>query len=267
MGGRALFEVDAPARATQARFVPNGPQTSPRLPDPYRSNRARQETHEPRTPCAEASRDAAGDPNAGPTRQRRPAPAIRTSRAQPRRALLESIFEGPAAQTADRALYVARAVLGTLVYLIPTVRGPLSTTLLPPRDGGCGAGPIGATRARRAERGAAQHTQHPDGGGALLLVIPVAWGNAHKRSHDTELVAPYHPPSAGGVHGDVVGTRWRRISLAGSGRGALPQHAQGPARRVYIFLVIACGLSPGCITMDVAWPSRCLHFVALTVCS
>jgi hypothetical protein len=216
-------------------------------------------------------------PTAGPYAPPPPGTAIRTPRGRsPRRNLLERAFEGRSRPYLRLLAYylVLIVVLGTLVLLVEPVRNALiSPSILPARDGGLMAGPgvdYGA-RVSLAEAGIRAVTTLMVIAAALLLVVPVAWVYmlTKRFRYDPALVASVIilPIVVAGTAMVVKNSLALAFSLAGIVAAVRFRNTlKDPRDAVYIFLVIACGLSAGVQAMDVALAiSFAFNFVVLTV--
>jgi hypothetical protein len=218
---------------------------------------------------------AAGGPYAPPP----PGGAIRTPQGRrPRRTLLERIFEARSHPYGRLAVYylVLIAVMAALVYWVPAVRNAfVSASLLPPREGGLMESAPELTRnaGRIALLGALDRVLLTllVITGALLLVVPVAWVYmlTKRFRYDPALVASVIilPIVVAGTAFVVRNSLALAFSLAGIVAAVRFRNTlKDPRDAVYIFLVIACGLSAGVQALDVALAiSIAFNFVVLTV--
>ncbi|HYH83327.1 MAG TPA: DUF4956 domain-containing protein [Longimicrobium sp.] len=217
----------------------------------------------------------AASPYAPPT----PGSAIRTPRSREhRRTIFERMFEGRSRPYLRLALYyiVLLAVMVVLVYFVPAVRNAfVESTLLPEREGGLmSAGPGTAQfGAKLSLQEALQRllTTFLVIAGALSLVIPVAWVYmvTKRFRYDPALVASVIilPIVVAGTALVVRNSLALAFSLAGIVAAVRFRNTlKDPRDAVYIFLVIACGLSAGVNALDVAMAiSISFNFVVLTV--
>jgi Domain of unknown function (DUF4956) len=215
----------------------------------------------------------------GPYAPPPPGTAIRTPRGRsPGRNFMERVFEGRSRPYLRLALYylVLIAVLATLVYFVEPIRNALiAPTLLPSREGGLmSAGPIGPDYGARLSLTEALYrsvTTLVVIVAALLLVIPVAWVYmlTKRFRYDPALVASVIilPVVVAGTAMVVRNSLALAFSLAGIVAAVRFRNTlKDPRDAVYIFLVIACGLSAGVQAMDVALViSLAFNFVVLTV--
>ncbi|HSU14287.1 DUF4956 domain-containing protein [Longimicrobium sp.] len=219
---------------------------------------------------------AAGGPYAAP----QPGGAIRMPpRGKgPRRTVLERIFEARSRPYLRLAVYYVLliAIMASLVYFVPAIRDALvAPTLLPPREGGLmTAGPITAELGRKLSLDEALHrilTTLLVIAGALLLVVPVAWVYmlTKRFRYDPALVASVIilPIVVAGTSMVVKNSLALAFSLAGIVAAVRFRNTlKDPRDAVYIFLVIAIGLSAGVQALDVALAiSIAFNFVVLTV--
>jgi len=233
---------------------------------------------EPVVPEGESETLLAAPAVAGPYGPPTPGGAIHTPRGRaPRGILLERIFEGRSHPYLRLAVYylVLAAVMAALVHWVPVVRDALvSPTLLPPREGGLmAAGPGGdfGDKLKLAEALQRALTTLVVIAGALLLVIPVAWVYmlTKRFRYDSALVASVIilPIVVAGTSMVVKNSLALAFSLAGIVAAVRFRNTlKDPRDAVYIFLVIACGLSAGVQALDVALVvSMAFNFVVLTV--
>jgi hypothetical protein len=217
-------------------------------------------------------------PAVGPYAPPAPGSAIRTPRGRTvRGTLLERAFEGRSHPYLRLFLYyvVLVAVMAALVHYVPVVRNALvAPTLLPPREGGLmAAGPGGdfGNKLNLAEALERAVTTLVVIAGALLLVIPVAWVYmlTKRFRYDSALVASVIilPIVVAGTSMVVKNSLALAFSLAGIVAAVRFRNTlKDPRDAVYIFLVIACGLSAGVQALDVALVvSIAFNFVVLTV--
>jgi hypothetical protein len=238
----------------------------------------REDAPEPVVPEGE-SETLLAVPALGPYAPPPPGTAIRTPRGRThRRTLLEVAVEGRSRPYLRLAIYYAVliAVLAALVYFVGPIRDALvSPTLLQPRDGGLmAAGPTGADYGARLSLAEALQrllTTLVVIAAALLLVIPVAWVYmlTKRFRYDPALVASVIilPIVVAGTAMVVRNSLALAFSLAGIVAAVRFRNTlKDPRDAVYIFLVIACGLSAGVQAMDVALAiSMAFNFVVLTV--
>ncbi len=205
--------------------------------------------------------------------------ALRTPRGDSdRRGLLERMFEGRTRPYLRLAMYylILTAIMGALVYWVPAVRDAfVESTLLPPREGGLmSAGPGTAQFGARLTMLEALNrllTTFLVIAGALALVIPVAWVYmvTKRFRYDPALVASVIilPIVVAGTALVVRNSLALAFSLAGIVAAVRFRNTlKDPRDAVYIFLVIACGLSAGVQALDVALAiSVSFNFVVLTV--
>ncbi|HET7464380.1 MAG TPA: DUF4956 domain-containing protein [Longimicrobium sp.] len=218
-------------------------------------------------------------PGSGPYAPPTPPGALRTSRGNAsRRTIFERMFEGRTKPYLRLGLYylILIAVMGLLVYFVPAVRDAfLESTLLPPREGGLlttgpGIGDYGA-RLSLIEALHRLLSTFLVIGGALALVVPVAWVymTTKRFRYDPALVASVIilPIVVAGTAMVVRNSLALAFSLAGIvGAVRFRNTLKDPRDAVYIFLVIACGLSAGVQALDVALAiSIAFNFVVLTV--
>ncbi|HEX6748869.1 MAG TPA: DUF4956 domain-containing protein [Longimicrobium sp.] len=208
-----------------------------------------------------------------------PGGAIRTPRSRgPRRTLFERIVEARSHPYLRLGIYylLLIALMTALVYFVPTVRDAFVTaTLLPPREGGLmTAGPITADIGRKLSLDEALHrvlTTLLVIAGALMLVLPVAWVYmlTKRFRYDPALVASVIilPIVVAGTALVVKNSLALAFSLAGIVAAVRFRNTlKDPRDAVYIFLVIAIGLSAGVQALDVALAvSLAFNFVVLTV--
>ncbi|HEX8903846.1 MAG TPA: DUF4956 domain-containing protein [Longimicrobiaceae bacterium] len=215
---------------------------------------------------------------ARPYAPRTPGGAIRTPRGhKARRTVLERIFEARSRPYLRLAVYyiLLIAVMVALVYFSPTVRNAFVTSsLLPPREGGLmEAAPSTRDAGLIALRDALDHSLLTllVITGALLLVVPVAWVYmlTKRFRYDPALVASVIilPIVVAGTAFVVRNSLALAFSLAGIVAAVRFRNTlKDPRDAVYIFLVIACGLSAGVQALDVALAiSIAFNFVVLTV--
>lgn len=212
-----------------------------------------------------------GPPNSGQ--------AIRTVRGEPHRAgVFDRMFEGRSKPYLRLAVYylILTAIMGALVYFVPAVRDAfVESTLLPPREGGLmSAGPGTAQFGAKLTLIEALNrllTTFLVIAGALALVIPVAWVYmvTKRFRYDPALVASVIilPIVVAGTALVVRNSLALAFSLAGIVAAVRFRNTlKDPRDAVYIFLVIACGLSAGVQALDVALAiSVAFNFVVLTV--
>lgn len=234
---------------------------------------------EPVVPPGESETLLASPAGDGPYAPPTPGGAIRTPRGQgPRRTVLERIFEARSHPYLRLAVYYAvlTAVFVALVYFVPVVRNAFVTSsLLPAREGGLleAAPSLAAHAGEIALRDALERL----GitllviAGALLLVVPVAWVYmlTKRFRYDPALVASVIilPIVVAGTALVVRNSLALAFSLAGIVAAVRFRNTlKDPRDAVYIFLVIACGLSAGVQALDVALAiSLAFNFVVLTV--
>lgn len=240
-------------------------------------DRNQDDAPEPVIPAGE-SETLLSAPALGPYAPPAPGAAIRTPRGRsPRRNLFERAFEGRSRPYLRLAGYYAVliTIMALLVYFVPAVRNALmAPTLLPPRDGGLmSAGPVGDYGAKVSLAEALNRTLTTLVviAGALLLVIPVAWVYmlTKRFRYDPALVASVIilPIVVAGTAMVVKNSLALAFSLAGIVAAVRFRNTlKDPRDAVYIFLVIACGLSAGVQALDVALAvSIAFNFVVLTV--
>lgn len=233
---------------------------------------------EPVVPEGESETLLAAGPPLSPYAPPPPGAPIRTPRGRtPRRTIVERVFEGRSHPYLRLTLYylLLVAVMGVLVYLVPFVRHAyFARAVLPPRDGGLmTTGPIRDYGSKLSLVEALE----PVGTtlvvivGALLLVVPVAWVYmlTKRFRYDPALVASVIilPIVVAGTAMVVKNSLALAFSLAGIvGAVRFRNTLKDPRDAVYIFLVIACGLSAGVQALDVALAvSMAFNFVVLTV--
>lgn len=217
-------------------------------------------------------------PIVGPYAPPPPGTAIRTPRGRtPRRSIVERIFEARSHPYLRLAVYYVLlvGVMGLLVWLIPFVRHSLfARTVLAARDGGLmNTGPIRdyGNKLDIFEALEPTLTTLVVIAGALLLVIPVAWVYmlTKRFRYDPALVASVIilPIVVAGTAMVVKNSLALAFSLAGIVAAVRFRNTlKDPRDAVYIFLVIACGLSAGVQALDVALAvSMAFNFVVLTV--
>jgi hypothetical protein len=218
-------------------------------------------------------------PSLGPYAPPPPGGPIRTPKGQgPRRTVLERIFEGRSHPYLRLAVYYAVliAAFSALVYLVPAVRNAFVTsTLLPTREGGLleSAPDLSRYAGEIALRDALDRVLLTllVITGALLLVVPVAWVYmlTKRFRYDPALVASVIilPIVVAGTAFVVRNSLALAFSLAGIVAAVRFRNTlKDPRDAVYIFLVIACGLSAGVQALDVALAiSLAFNFVVLTV--
>ena len=217
-------------------------------------------------------------PAVGPYAPPPPGTAIRTPRGRsPRRSLVERAFEGRSHPYLRLLAYYAVLilVLGTLVLFVEPVRNALlAPTMLPSRGGGlmaAGPGVDYGARLSLGEAGIRALTTLLVIAAALLLVVPVAWVYmlTKRFRYDPALVASVIilPIVVAGTAMVVKNSLALAFSLAGIVAAVRFRNTlKDPRDAVYIFLVIACGLSAGVQAMDVALAiSFAFNFVVLTV--
>jgi len=239
-----------------------------------------QEGPEPVVPPGESETLlAAPAGGAGPYAAPNQGGAIRTPRGRgPRRTVLERIFEARSHPYLRLGVYYAVliAIMALLVYAVPAVRNAfVSASLLPPREGGL----MVSARDLTAHAGAIALRDALDRvlltllviTGALLLVVPVAWVYmlTKRFRYDPALVASVIilPIVVAGTAFVVRNSLALAFSLAGIVAAVRFRNTlKDPRDAVYIFLVIACGLSAGVQALDVALAiSIAFNFVVLTV--
>ena len=205
--------------------------------------------------------------------------ALRTPPARVRRSSLpERIFEARSHPFLRLAVYyvILAAIMGALVYFVPSVRDAfVSSTLLPPREGALmAAGPITPDLGAKITIDEALHrilTTFLVIGGALLLVVPVAWVYmlTKRFRYDPALVASVIilPIVVAGTAAVVKNSLALAFSLAGIVAAVRFRNTlKDPRDAVYIFLVIAIGLSAGVQALDIALAvSVAFNFVVLLV--
>jgi uncharacterized protein DUF4956 len=234
---------------------------------------------EPVVPPGESETLLAG---AGEGRPYAPPPLdgpIRTPRGHsPRRTLLERIFEARSRPYLRLGVYyiLLIAVMAALVYFVPAVRDAFVTSaLLPPREGGL-IGPAQDVARHAGELALVDAAKRVlltllVITGALLLVVPVAWVYmlTKRFRYDPALVASVIilPIVVAGTAFVVRNSLALAFSLAGIVAAVRFRNTlKDPRDAVYIFLVIACGLSAGVQALDVALAiSLAFNFVVLTV--
>jgi hypothetical protein len=204
---------------------------------------------------------------------------IRSSRENAnRRTIFERMFEGRSKPYLRLGIYyvILFTVMGLLVYFVPAVRDAfVESTLLPAREGGLmSAGPGTAQFGARLSLIEALHrllTTFLVIGGALALVVPVAWVymTTKRFRYDPALVASVIilPIVVAGTALIVRNSLALAFSLAGIvGAVRFRNTLKDPRDAVFIFLVIACGLAAGVQALDVALAiSVAFNFVVLTV--
>jgi hypothetical protein len=217
-------------------------------------------------------------PAAGPYAPPPPGTAIRTPRGRsPGRSFVERVFEGRSHPYLRLLLYYVLliAVLVPLLYFVEPIRDALiASTRLASRDGGLMTG-----------SGVVDFGKHMAWleplkrfgvtlvviAAALLLVVPVAWVYmlTKRFRYDPALVASVIilPVVVAGTAMVVRNSLALAFSLAGIVAAVRFRNTlKDPRDAVYIFLVIACGLSAGVQAMDVALAiSLAFNFVVLTV--
>jgi hypothetical protein len=215
----------------------------------------------------------------GPYAPPPPGTAIRTPRGRsPSRNFAERVFEGRSHPYLRLALYylLLIAILAPLVYFVDPIREALiASTKLPPRGGGLmNAGPMAVDFGAKVSLGEALErfgTTLVVIVAALLLVVPVAWVYmlTKRFRYDPALVASVIilPVVVAGTAMVVRNSLALAFSLAGIVAAVRFRNTlKDPRDAVYIFLVIACGLSAGVQAMDVALAiSLAFNFVVLTV--
>lgn len=195
-----------------------------------------------------------------------------------RRTMLEQVMEGRSAPYLRLGLYyvVLIAVLTGLCWISPTIRDAfIGATLLPAREGGLASS---ATEMVGQAAGVAMHQALRRGltallaiAGALTLVVPVTWVYmlTKRFRFDPALVASVIilPIVVTGTALVVKDSLALAFSLAGVVAAVRFRNTlKDPRDAVYIFLVIACGLSAGVQALDVALAvSMAFNFVVLTV--
>jgi hypothetical protein len=217
-------------------------------------------------------------PDTGPYAPPPPGGAIRTPTGHVRaRSFLERALEGRSAPYLRLLTYyvVLIAILILLCWASETIRDALiGATLLPAREGGLAGD---ADFAGRGAELAMQNALHRGLisliaiAGAMLLVIPVAWVYmlTKRFRFDPALVASVIilPIVVTGTALVVKDSLALAFSLAGVVAAVRFRNTlKDPRDAVYIFLVIACGLSAGVQALDVALAvSMAFNFVVLTV--
>jgi hypothetical protein len=208
-----------------------------------------------------------------------PGGAMRTPRGSgSRRSIFERMFEGRTRPYLRLAMYylILIAVMVALVWFVPAVRDAfLQSALLPAREGGLiSAGPGSAQFGAKLSLSEALRrllTTFLVIGGALALVVPVAWVYmvTKRFRYDPALVASVIilPIVVAGTALVVRDSLALAFSLAGIVAAVRFRNTlKDPRDAVYIFLVIACGLSAGVQALDVALAiSMAFNFVVLTV--
>ena len=241
-------------------------------------DRKQEDAPDPVVPEGESETLLALPTAVGPYAPPPPGTAIRTPRGRkPRRNLLERAFEGRSHPYLRLLAYylVLVVVLGTLVLLVEPVRNALiSPTMLPSRGGGlmaAGPGVDYGARVSLGDAGVRALTTLMVIAAALLLVVPVAWVYmlTKRFRYDPALVASVIilPIVVAGTAMVVKNSLALAFSLAGIVAAVRFRNTlKDPRDAVYIFLVIACGLSAGVQAMDVALAiSFAFNFVVLTV--
>ncbi|MFL5382529.1 MAG: DUF4956 domain-containing protein [Longimicrobiaceae bacterium] len=215
-------------------------------------------------------------PTSGPYAPPPPGTVLRTPRGRsPRRTIFERAVEGRSHPYLRLTLYyvVLIALLAPLVYFVEPVREALiSSTVLADRGGGLMATDLdfGAKVSLMEALGRLLITLVVIAA-ALLLVVPVAWVYmlTKRFRYDPALVASVIilPIVVAGTAMVVRNSLALAFSLAGIVAAVRFRNTlKDPRDAVYIFLVIACGLSAGVQAMDVALAiSIAFNFVVLTV--
>ncbi|MFL5542170.1 MAG: DUF4956 domain-containing protein [Longimicrobiaceae bacterium] len=244
-----------------------------------RDRKLEEDAPDPVVPVGESETLLARPVAAGPYAPPPPGTAVRTPRGRtPRRTIFERAVEGRSHPYLRLAVYylVLVAVLAPLVYFVPAVRDALiSSSVLSPRGGGLmGAGPVGADFGAKLdllEAFSRLLITLVVIVAALLLVVPVAWVYmlTKRFRYDPALVASVIilPIVVAGTAMVVRNSLALAFSLAGIVAAVRFRNTlKDPRDAVYIFLVIACGLSAGVQAMDVALAiSMAFNFVVLTV--
>jgi len=215
----------------------------------------------------------------GPYAPPPPGTAIRTPRGRsPGRNFVERVFEGRSHPYLRLLLYyvLLTAVLALVVYFVAPIRDALiASTRLASREGGLmDTGPEGVDFGKHM---AWLEPLKRFGvtlvviAASLLLVMPVAWVYmlTKRFRYDPALVASVIilPVVVAGTAMVVRNSLALAFSLAGIVAAVRFRNTlKDPRDAVYIFLVIACGLSAGVQAMDVALAiSMAFNFVVLTV--
>lgn len=242
-------------------------------------DRIEEDAPEPVVPAGE-SETLLARPALGPYAPPPPGAVIRTPRGRsPRRTIFERAVEGRSHPYLRLTVYyvVLIAVLAPLVYFVEPVRDALiAPTLLASRGGGLmeAAGPVGrgfGARLDLLEALSRLLITLVVIAAALLLVMPVAWVYmlTKRFRYDPALVASVIilPIVVAGTAMVVRNSLALAFSLAGIVAAVRFRNTlKDPRDAVYIFLVIACGLSAGVQAMDVALGiSIAFNFVVLTV--
>jgi len=218
-------------------------------------------------------------PAAAPYAPPPPGTAIRTPRGRsPGRSFVERVFEGRSQPYLRLLLYYVLliAVLVPLLYFVEPIRDALiASTRLASRDGGLmNTGPAGVDFGKHMawlEPLRRFGTTLVVIAASLLLVVPVAWVYmlTKRFRYDPALVASVIilPVVVAGTAMVVRNSLALAFSLAGIVAAVRFRNTlKDPRDAVYIFLVIACGLSAGVQAVDVALAiSLAFNFVVLTV--
>jgi hypothetical protein len=240
--------------------------------------RDEERTAEPVVPDGESETLLAA-PVTGPYGPPAAGSAIRTPRGRrSRRTIFERMFEGRSRPYLRLLMYYAVlvSVMVLLVWFVRPVRDAfVEATLLPPREGGLmTAGPNTGLYGAKLSLSEAAHrllTTFLVIAGALSLVVPVAWVYmvTKRFRYDPALVASVIilPIVVAGTALVVRNSLALAFSLAGIVAAVRFRNTlKDPRDAVYIFLVIAIGLSAGVQALDVALAvSIAFNFVVLTV--
>ena len=245
-----------------------------------RDRKLEEDGPDPVVPVGESETLLARPTVAGPYAPPPPGTAVRTPRGRtPRRTIFERAVEGRSHPYLRLAVYYLAliAVLAPLVYFVPAVRDALiSSTVLSSRGGGLmdTAGPVGTDFGAKLdllEAFSRLLITLVVIAAALLLVVPVAWVYmlTKRFRYDPALVASVIilPIVVAGTAMVVRNSLALAFSLAGIVAAVRFRNTlKDPRDAVYIFLVIACGLSAGVQAMDVALAiSIAFNYVVLTV--